>query len=255
MKLPRVTLALAAILAVGPTDAGQLQQAVSSARSPAVAGELSLEPVYFDVRIRADGSIAAVRKDPAAVPALSDPVAKQLLTWKFKPAIQAGKPVEWLTRVVVALTAVPVDKGYALRVARVHLSELADTRSATWAAPKYPIGRERRSKAVIVLFKPGYDQIESQIVAIAVNGKETSRIDPFASAARLAITHWKIEPLRMDGAAFPPPLACVSVWFSLDTKSSPDSKQQEGLGECQKMHGAEGYDEISLLSKPEGTML
>jgi len=214
---------LAAAVPLSASAKDQMQVQTVTMQVPTAAGERPLKPIWADAMIRADGSVAEVRLDPTIAAPIAALLAKAIPGWRFQPAVKAGVPTDWATRITVALTAVPLEKGYALRVGRVSVSNIVENDARTWVPPAFPYPGHLAKKGdvtVHVLWKPGKGKTPSQILSTSVNGHD-GKGDAFAISARNAVLQWRVIPVVWDGVEYPPDMICSPITFK-DSRSEDD---------------------------------
>lgn len=227
---------------------------------PSVAGERPLKPLWVDAKIRVDGTVADLRMDPATPAPIAAALSKAVPTWRFRPAIKQGIPTPWATRITLALTAVPLEKGYALRLGRVSTSNVIAHDLDTWAPPRFPPRSQTSRKAdvtVHVLWIPGKGKEPSKILSSRVAGQD-GKGDAYAISARNAVLQWRVHPVVWDGIEYPPDMICTPITFRTALNESPPARDDWENGTpspCEGMPGFVSDGDPQLLDKVEGTIL
>lgn len=218
------------------------------------SGERLLAPMHVDVKVSADGKVTAVRSDPNIPASISERLTKAVSQWKYSPAKRQGMPIDWATRVKVTLTAVPVEKGYALRVSKASAASVWIS-PAGWVPPQFPLEEmiKGRSAELALVVEPGIDGSPTVVQSIYVDGKSPSKRDLLAKASRVAVVKWKFEALEWDGVKYIESI-CVPVRF-LANKGPPPAQAPDLICESiPEISNAQSLP-ISLESKPEGSMI
>lgn len=224
-----------------------------STQASAQTGERTLTPMHVDIKVSAAGVVTEIRPDPGIPASIRDLLVKAVNQWKFSPAKREGVPIDWATRVTVFLTAVPIEKGFALRVGKVFTASV-------WIPPKgmkHPSFPPREmfngnSAKLALIVEPGIDGDPTVVRSVYVNGKPAANRDLFAQAAKTAAVKWKFEALQWDGVKYIEP-ACVPIEF-LSTQASASRTQQASCKPPPEAWNNE-FLSIQLESKPEGSTL
>lgn len=245
---------VAAIL-VAPASAQLLERGYSSYQPPLAPGERMLKPLTVDIKVSAQGQITQIRTEPTIPAPIAQVMSAAVKRWKFQPAKRGGQAIDSATRMTITLIAVPAEQGVTLRVSRVGLASVWITDSSRLVSPKYPMSMKRRATAqVAVLSVPDLATGQLNVIAMQVDGKPAKASDPFAEAARIAISRWKPEILEWDGVKYPE-FVCVPVGFSLDPGKSEKTSEDQDEDSCKGMLDEALDDGITLKSKVVGQTL
>lgn len=232
-----------------------LKIAAVTTQPPLAPGERLLAPMHVDVKVSSEGKVTAIRPDPSLPASFSDLFSKAISQWKFSPAKRNGAPIDWATRITLMLTAIPVEKGFAMRISNVSTASTWIDINARLRAPQYPslFYSHGRSAKVTVIYQISNEGRPDILLGIYVDGEPAKNKNVFANAAKEAVQNWKFGVLQWDDASYPEPV-CIPIRFTLDMKNDK-SVDDPTMTKSQCDIVARQFVPIYLQDELVGTML
>jgi hypothetical protein len=218
-----------------------------------------LKPIFALVKVRADGTVDAVRPEPGAPAAISAKLASGIAAWKFRPARRDGVPVDWVTRMTVVLIAVPSGEGFELKVGGASVSNvvLSDEWSPGFIAFT-PLMRKKGLVDVFLLWKPGHGGVKSRLLSVGANDEPMGTMQPFFIDFSKVVKDWRIVPVRWDDREYPPLQVCTATRYYFgkpEDLHQPTFDIEGPTSVCRNLPSFDADAEIALTGDPTGTML
>lgn len=106
------------------------------------------------IEIGPDGLVRDYKLDSKLDPKIAELVDSNVRQWKFEPILVDNRPVIARTKLRLELTAVPVEQGYAVKVANIWFGE--PERAHKMKPPRYPMSAMQANLGakVILMLKP-----------------------------------------------------------------------------------------------------